>query len=315
MKTTILLAAQLASLLVAANGVCAEIETVRQVDAMSLEEIGTCSLALTGWIERAGLGDKLQVLQVRRARHPDPAVGASTLRLELRWMTEAETWEAAQGEYGAFSDSFVKSNGDAPTERLFYKLVQTCKVPTAQASAHVHVLDIEYYSYLNASGSLFSGSSNRRMTVAKAAVPAPAPSANVPVPALTRCAKTRVNGGNVPLLRVQEVIKRYFEPRGTFSALEMDGFSLHFKVRGLRGEVLHDHRYWENLEAVLFITSDNGQKLLQLNLDGGFAAGGGNTPPAATEFVNMEQAHSKELQDYASKFLLDLTPKLEEGMK
>lgn len=258
---------------------------------------------LVAWIDGTGLGSALEVLRLRRARHPDADTDRRILRLETRWLQTGEDRDQALAFYATFDERFATVNGQRFGEKLLFKLVHLLGVPVRDAAVHVHVLDTDVATFVTAAGEIVTRDSPLRSVRARTDVTLPG--FEGAIPALVAPASTSFPTADLPDMQqlVQFLAGHYQGARFRHTVLESD--YLGFEVDELRGTVISGAGYWEHIEGGLYVLREPREVRLRLHLDGRYAASGlGSRPPDRSDFKDMETVYTAALQTYANELVL-----------
>jgi hypothetical protein len=93
----------------------------------------------------------------------------------------------------------------------------------------------------------------------------------------------------------------YLGKNGRLRVLGKGKYFLHFQVDYLRGEVIRDRKFWEQIE-IYIVSIPAGVDAVEIHefLDGKYAAGLGDNPPGELAFSSMEPDFFQQENDYLS---------------
>lgn len=267
---------------------------------------------LQDWLAETGLGAQLEILRTRCAPHPR-SFSSYGLRLELRWLSNSVTRDAALKAFAAFDDDFTMTNGQTLRHRLFIKALHWSAAPSQALSVHMYVIDTDLAVFLDVDGRIQTKDGLLRMVVRRSEF---VPQAHGVAPRLARPASLPYSTLVLPDGGwLAKALEQHFGNRGRFRSLETNQTFFSFAVDKLRGEVT-EGEHWEQLEGTLQILPGTSGHQLMLHLDGRFAAAGlGDRPPDPNAFRDMEPQFNEQLDRYAQTLLESVKLRLEENTK
>jgi hypothetical protein len=135
-------------------------------------------------------------------------------------------------------------------------------------------------------------------------------------------------GNKVPRMLPGFFTSMYAAKNGRLRVLGKGKNFLHFQVDHLRGEVIRDRNFWEEIEVyIVFFPigwGSAGSAEFHVFLDGKYAASLGKNPPGESGFSSMESEFYRQENDYLSAIMVSvenlageqgLYPKRKEGAK
>jgi hypothetical protein len=108
-----------------------------------------------------------------------------------------------------------------------------------------------------------------------------------------------------PLERVLEFFAQYFASKGRYRPDRRYSRHGSFVVDHMQGTVITRERYWEYVEVHVVITADQAERV-SLMIDGRYAPGLGQRPPALDAYLDMGSKYQKELELYAAELVEQL---------
>jgi hypothetical protein len=114
-------------------------------------------------------------------------------------------------------------------------------------------------------------------------------------------------GGSLRDILLSSLQQKYKAKNVHLRVLESDDNRLKIQVRDLRGEVISQSNYWEQIDqlVVVFFVVENKLKM-DLLLDGSYAATLGDHPPTDDAFSSFEPKYYREAQNYLQELTTDL---------
>jgi hypothetical protein len=106
-------------------------------------------------------------------------------------------------------------------------------------------------------------------------------------------------------------VERFGDPPYKLTFLETDKDLVEFVVKGFRGEIVDNKKFWEKLHVTLIWTErpEQNATLVRMFLDAQFA--GGNAPnPAPTDYRDMEPRYSYQLHRFGKVLLENILGRL-----
>lgn len=272
---------------------------------------------VANWLSGAALAERLEVVKLRRAPHPDPArKDAPGVRLELLYRTDERDEAKIEQDFVAFMTAQTDREGQPFAERTFYKATHLLGLPREDVSVHFHVSESEYVVFFDA---------RQRKVVTQRAVKRGAIRRTVSInrPPARAVKTTTVSGGADRALASS--VRSFFErswsavapPQGappvilTFEPLETDYVA--FSVEGFKKQIVRGNNYWEKLQVSIEVNPTDAGWKLTCYFDGQYAAGLGPRKPADDGYSDMDGAHRADLNAYASNVLTRLQQHLEDG--
>lgn len=280
--------------------------------------IASQSDVLRAWLEETELSELLQLIRVRRSRHPLESVTHKIYRLELRMVTQDSTHDSTQEQNLAylheFDRIFQEVNQVTLFEKLFYKHLHLFDLSPSDASVHVHVQDTDLATYLAEDGSLVTEASNSR-DVGKSILIEEVELRKQPRVLVSPKSLDVELAIEITPAKLRWFFKSYYmrEPAAKirFNAVEKDFIG--FSVREIRDEIV-DEKYWEKIQVslVFYQLPERGWKF-RCFLDAQFAPGLGNRPPPDESYRDMEPRYAKQLNDYVGQLMVALRDHLTKG--
>ncbi|MFO1419638.1 MAG: hypothetical protein U1F59_01510 [Candidatus Competibacteraceae bacterium] len=284
-------------------------EPTPEISEADLQRAKAALPMFSAWLDDSGLGESLNIIRLRRARHPDPKVLPKVLWLELRWIRPADTREEALAGFDAFDTAVAKRYGGRIGEHLLFKLINITGTPARLALVNISIKGTDIATYLDTNGRLVTVDTEVRMVSARGELPK---IVTVPTPTLSRIA-TAPMPSQLDTGQILELLDTHFSSRGGyFRRLEENsGHYVRFLVERLKGQVISDAKYWENLQGELYAVSPDEVRLI---LDGKYAAGGiGESPPSQEGFSDMEPRFVQPLQRFTDELMMYIKSTLKEN--
>lgn len=300
----------LVALLLSIVAVLAAMSMSRADDVQKLDKafIASQSDVLRAWLEDTELSDLLQLIKVRRSRHPLESMTHKVYRLELRMVTQDTTLEQNLAYLREFDRVFKELNQVTLFEKLFHKHVHLFDLSLRDASVHVHVEDTDLATYLTEEGSLVTEESSSRV-VGKSTLIKESELRKRPRALASPKAIDVEPGIEVTPAELRSFFETYYarEPAVKIRFNDVEEGFVSFSVRGIRDEIV-DENYWEKIQVSLVFhwLPDKRAWKFRCFLDAQFAPGLGRKPPRAASYRDMEPKYTKQLNEYLGQLLVAL---------
>lgn len=270
------------------------------------------------WLREAHLVEHLDFQKLRRistssVTKDDPA--KRSLQLALLFLTDETEETKAVGKFVDLLNQYQVTNGVSLPETIFYKLIQTCDWPRADAVVEIFVLEDTFAVYLDsATRQVVIREINQRDSVRQPiTLPLTAVTASSG-PGLAVLKGAKPTDPNTLARKIEGFFENYFveanrkaqlhDPQFSPEPIEADYVGL--KVAGVKRQVLPSDNYWEKITISVEIKSvPEGQKLV-CYLSGKYASGLFGRLPSDNDYADIEESKLRSftgtilrrLQDY-----------------
>jgi hypothetical protein len=267
-------------------------------------DAASTSARIGAWLSSSGLAKSLQIEKLRWAGRPDKAE-ERWLQLELRFVTTTTRRDEENQRFMQMARSYTGALDRGLAETLFYRLVNEAGVPRSRAAVYIIVLDQIYliaYDAAEARLILQQGLTRDplRVVVDLGSAGSVADSQRGSV-ALAR------DTTDLPS-RVQAFLRTYFAttPAVQVNLRPLESEFAGVDVEGLRARVLSGTRFWERLQISIELRAGPASRRAVCYIDGQYASGFGNNPPAREAFADMETRFASELERFTNQMLREL---------
>ena len=259
------------------------------------------------WLNATELSDRIDILKIRYARHPDSAIPYKIYRLELRMLPKGDNQDYDLAYYQRFNALFEKENKISLNKKLFFKFIHLFNISKRAASVHIHIYDTDISSYFSKEGVFITEVSDNRMKKKKITINLPA-SETANSRNLYGPQKISLNSDlNINSDILLKYFKAYYSKIGAqFHPIDNEVDSIGFSVDKMKRQIITEKKLWEKIQISLDFLQDESRITLRCYIDGQFSSGIGSIAPKWKNYKDMEPIYSDQLTIYASQILFDL---------